>query len=79
MKPNDIKKGDTIVFTDGSTGVMRDNKRGFIRTVERTTVYPSIGSCYVWDIDAVIIDGKALAVELTPASAAAREIVERDL
>ena len=34
MKTNDISKGMKVMFADGSTGTMADNKRGNSRRVE---------------------------------------------
>lgn len=66
MLANDMKEGMKVTFWDGRTGVIRDNKRGIIRTVEidaRNGFFNDIGSCYISEISSC--EGEKL--ELTPA------------
>lgn len=69
MVTNDIKEGMEIELTHGRKGVMRDNKRGIIRTVEVEVPGQGtdIGSCYINEILFVLVDGKPVLNELTDA------------
>ena len=69
---NDIKKGMQLT-ANGFRGEMFDNKRGNIRTIKVDGIMgQEIGSCYVWDISSVTIDGMNHRVELTPKQKQAR-------
>jgi hypothetical protein len=72
MLTNDIKDGMRIRFWDGRTGVMRDNKRGIIRTVEISATggfFNDVGSCYINEIAEVEVGHQWVKAEITTSHA----------
>lgn len=62
---NEIRKGDHIRLKNGFHAVIMDNIRGNIRMAEVSGFYTEIGSIYVWDIQYVIKNGRAIPIRLT--------------
>lgn len=60
MLTNDIKEGMEIIMTQGRVGFMRDNKKGIVRTVEVKVPGQGtdVGSCYIYEIRSVKVNGK---------------------
>jgi hypothetical protein len=67
VKTNDLKKGTAVIFKDGRSGVLMDNKRGNIRCVKVGGPYADMGDCYMHTLHMAILDGQHVKVELTPA------------
>jgi hypothetical protein len=58
MLTNEIKSGTKMILKNGWYATMMDNKKGNTRLAEVSGFCKEIGSIYVWDIDAVMIDNQ---------------------
>lgn len=67
VKTNDLKRGARVVFRDGRTGTIMDNKRGNIRCVMVEGPFREQGDCYMHDLYMAYVGGERVLVELTPA------------
>ena len=65
IKTADIKKGTTILLSNGWYGTMLDNKKGVTRFAEVEGFETEMGSIYAHNISAAFIDDQWVSVEYT--------------
>jgi len=63
MSPNNIKAGAYLLLTNEEQAIMRDNKRGIIRTIEVLNDYHDVGSDYIDRITHVYVQYHDNAME----------------
>lgn len=73
MKTNDLKKGTRIQLRNGWFATIIDNAKGNTRLADVEGFCREMGSIYSHDIACAIIDGKAVAIEYTPAQVKLRK------
>lgn len=76
MKTNDIKKDMRFRLRNGWYATMKDNAKGNTRIAEVEGFFTEVGSVYSHDIYTVLVDGKWVDVEHTPAQLKLKKDVE---
>jgi hypothetical protein len=75
MLTNDLKKGDMVKLVNGWKARIEDNKKGNIRMATVYGVVSEMGSIYVHDIIATLVQGEWQMVTHTPAQKKLRDNV----
>lgn len=76
MKTNDIKKGMRVILENGWEADVDDNLKGNTRVLKVYGIFTDTGSVYSHDIKYVIVNGKCVEVEHTPAQLKLKKMVE---
>lgn len=66
MLTNELKKGMTVILSNGWEAVIMDNKKGNIRCAKVFGIYTDIGDIYSHNIVYAVIDDKRIRIEHTP-------------